>query len=306
MNYFSVQDADLFSFVRVPKALLVNPKYKSISAESKLLYGVLLDRVSLSRKNNWVDDMGRIYIIYTRSDLVEIMGVGEKKITKLFIELKSKDLVEEKRQGLNKPNLIYVGKFINVIDFTETNELDETVDNCDSFRNRQIDGSGTVKLTVPDTSFRRVSNTNNNNTNISNTDILISQSNNTESMDRQTDGQNEFESVDHYFEDQVFSETRESQSDQRLIEDLKFNVLDMYFAPTTVIAGDQKCQALVRAALMRLEPIHIDNIISKLNSISHTIANPKAYIQTMLYNETLETNLYMHNLTQTDMGSWKE
>ncbi|WP_041668467.1 replication initiator protein A [Acetobacterium woodii] len=79
MNYFTMHDADLFSFIRVPKELMTNPEYKDLSAESKLLYGVLLDRVSLSRKNNWVDDLGRIFIIYTRKDIMDIMGAGEKK-----------------------------------------------------------------------------------------------------------------------------------------------------------------------------------------------------------------------------------
>lgn len=306
MNYFTMQDADLFSFVRVPKELLVNPEYKSISAESKLLYGVLLDRVSLSRKNNWVDEMGRIFIIYTRVEIMEIMGAGEKKITKLFNELKDKELVEEKRQGLQKPNLIYVGKFLKSVDFMDKSELIVMTDNCDYLQNRQNDGSGHVKMTVQDPSKRRVSNTNINNTNISNTDNLISQSYSNELTERQTDGLTEFESVDRYFESQVFAETREGQPDQRLVEDIKFNVLDMYFAPETMIAGDKKCQALVRAALMRLEPIHIDNIIYKFCNNSNPIINAKAYIQTMLYNETLETNLYMHNQTKADMANWKD
>lgn len=309
MNYFTMQDADSFSFVRVPKELLVNPKYKNISAESKLLYGVLLDRVSLSRKNNWVDEMGRIFIIYTRVEIMEIMGAGEKKITKLFNELKDKELVEEKRQGLQKPNLIYVGKFIKSVDFIDTNELITMTDNCDYLQNRQNDGSGHVKMTVLDPSKRRVSNTNINNTNISNTENLISQSNSSDLTERQTDGWSEYESVNRYFENQVFAETKEGQSDRsdrQLVDDIKFNVLDMYFAPETMIAGDKKCQALIRAALMRLEPIHIDNIIYKFQNISNPITNAKAYIQTMLYNESLETNLYMHNQTKADMANWKD
>lgn len=311
MNYFTMHDADLFSFIRVPKELMTNPEYKDLSAESKLLYGVLLDRVSLSRKNNWVDDLGRIFIIYTRKDIMDIMGAGEKKITKLFNELREKKLIEEKRQGLQKPNLIYVGKFLGcapVLD-TETQPVFNTaMDSCDYLQNRQNDGSGHVKMTVLEPSKALLNNTNNNNTNISNTDNLISQSNSSDLTERQTDGWSEYESVNRYFENQVFTETREGQSDRsgrQLVDDIKFNVLDMYFAPETMIAGDKKCQALVRAALMRLEPIHIDNIIYKFHNISNPINNAKAYIQTMLYNESLETNLFMHNQVAVDQVDWK-
>lgn len=309
MNYFTMHDADLFSFIRVPKELMTNPEYKDLSAESKLLYGVLLDRVSLSRKNNWVDDLGRIFIIYTRKDIMDIMGAGEKKITKLFNELREKKLIEEKRQGLQKPNLIYVGKFLGcapVLD-TETQPVFNTaMDSCDYLQNRQNDGSGHVKMKVLEPSKALLNNTNNNNTNISNTENLISQSDYNEMTDGRMDRLNEFETINHYFESQVFARTRYAQPDQRLIEDIKFNVLDMYFAPATMIAGDKKCQALVRAALMRLEPIHIDNIICKFHNITDIITNTKSYIQTMLYNESLETNLQINNQVKSDMANWKD
>lgn len=149
MNYFTMHDADQFSFIRVPKELMTNPEYKDLSAESKLLYGVLLDRVSLSRKNNWVDELGRIFIIYTRKEIMEIMGAADKKVTKLFTELKGKNLIEEKRQGLQKPNLIYVGKFLsdtsnggNFIELGLTNE------SCDLLQNRQNHDYRTVKTTT--------------------------------------------------------------------------------------------------------------------------------------------------------------
>lgn len=309
MNYFTLHDADQFSFIRVPKELMTNPEYKDLSAESKLLYGVLLDRVSLSRKNNWVDDLGRIFIIYTRKDIMDIMGAGEKKITKLFNELRERKLIEEKRQGLQKPNLIYVGKFLGSAPVLESEthlEFNTVIDSCDYLQNRQNDGSGHVKTTVLEPSKALLNNTDNNNTNISNTEILISQSNCYEITDGRMDGLSEFETIDHYFESQVFAETREGQPDQRLIEDIKFNVLDMYFAPATMVAGDKKCQALVRAALMRLEPIHIDNIICKFHNITDSITNAKAYIQTMLYNESLETNLHINNQVNSDMANWKD
>lgn len=309
MNYFTLHDADQFSFIRVPKELMINSEYKDLSAESKLLYGVLLDRVSLSRKNNWVDELGRIFIIYTRKEIMEIMGAADKKVTKLFTELKGKNLIEEKRQGLQKPNLIYVGKFIS--DASNGNnsiELGLINESCDLLQNRQNDDSGHVKITTPEPSKRRLNNTNINNTDISNNEILFSQSNYVSVKNELSmkDGLTEFEKIDFYFETKVFSENRESQVNDQIIDDIKMNLLDMYFAPATVVNGDSKCQELVRAALMRLEPIHIDNIIHKFRNITDRIVNSKAYIQTMLYNESLETNLFMFNQVAIDIADWKD
>lgn len=310
MNYFTMYDADQFAFIRVPKELMTNPEYKTLSAESKLLYGVLLDRVSLSRKNNWVDDLGRIFIIYTRKEIMEIMGAADKKITRLFNELKEKRLVEEKRQGLQKPNLIYVGKFLeNILANNQPpTQLDRMHYNCDLLQKRQNNDSGHVKITIPEPSKQRLNNTNINNTDISNTEILFSQSNyvSVEKESNMKDGLTEFEKIDFYFETKVFSENRELQVNDQIIDDIKMNLLDMYFAPATVVNGDSKCQELVRAALMRLEPIHIDNIIHKFKNITERIINSKAYIQAMLYNESLETNLFMVNQVAIDIADWKD
>lgn len=310
MNYFTMYDADQFAFIRVPKELMTNPEYKTLSAESKLLYGVLLDRVSLSRKNNWVDELGRVFIIFTRKEIMEIMGAADKKITRLFNELKEKSLVEEKRQGLQKPNLIYVGKFLENVMVNNKNrtELNGMHINCDLLQNRQNNDSGHVKITTPEPSKQRLNNTNINNTDISNTDILFSQSKyvSVEKESKINDGLTEFEKINFYFETKVFSENRESQGDDQIIDDIKMNLLDMYFAPATVVNGDCKCQELVRAALMRLAPIHIDNIIHKFQNVTERIVNSKAYIQTMLYNESLETNLFMVNQVVIDIADWKD
>lgn len=80
-----------------------------MSAESKLLYAILKDRFELSVKNNWIDADGNIYFIFTVEEIGEMLGCGKDKVIKLKKELKKYDLLEEVRQGLNKPNLIYLG-----------------------------------------------------------------------------------------------------------------------------------------------------------------------------------------------------
>ena len=75
LDYFYGGQADLFSFYRLPKALFVDPRFRGISAESKILYGLLLDRMGLSVKNGWTDDSGRVYIIFTTEEMAGRMIV---------------------------------------------------------------------------------------------------------------------------------------------------------------------------------------------------------------------------------------
>jgi hypothetical protein len=111
-NYFYQQEADLFTFYRIPKELVTNKKYKHISSDAKLLYGLLLDRNSLSTKNNWIDDKGRVFLYYSRELIIEELNISENTVTKLFKQLKEIDIIDEIRQGLGMPNKIYVKKFI--------------------------------------------------------------------------------------------------------------------------------------------------------------------------------------------------
>ena len=113
LDYFYGGQADLFSFYRLPKALFVDTRFRGISAESKILYGLLLDRMGLSVKNGWTDDTGRVYIIFTTEEIMEALYCADNKATKLMKELEGVGLIERKRRGLGKPSLIYVKNFIS-------------------------------------------------------------------------------------------------------------------------------------------------------------------------------------------------
>ena len=105
-DYFYGIQAEQFSFYRIPKLLFTHPVFKRMSTEAKTLYGILLDRMNLSAKNNWIDEEGRVYIIFTVDEIMEALGCAEQKAIKLLSELDTKaGLIERKRQGLGKPNL---------------------------------------------------------------------------------------------------------------------------------------------------------------------------------------------------------
>lgn len=111
-NFFYSHEADQFAFYQIPKELFINPIYSKVCTDAKLLYGLLLDRNSLSRKNNWIDNKNIVYIFFSREEAMELLNCKKELITKLFKQLKDADLIEEVRQGLGKANVIYVKKFI--------------------------------------------------------------------------------------------------------------------------------------------------------------------------------------------------
>lgn len=151
-DYFYGVQAEQFAFYRIPKVLFTDERYKNISADAKTLYGILLDRMNLSAKNGWLDEKGRVYIIFTIEEIMKALGCADNKATKLLNELENKcGLIERKRQGLTKPNLIYVKNFIS--DPSEQR-----------FLNRENHDSEIPEITIQEPAKPRCSNTDSNNT----------------------------------------------------------------------------------------------------------------------------------------------
>ena len=148
-------------YYQIPQELFVNEKYKNkLNSDSKILYAFLLDRLSLSQKNHWIDEDNNVYLIFTREEVQEKLNLSDKTVTKSFKILMEVNLVQEKRQGLGKPNLIYVGK----INHSDSENL--------RFLNRKNYDSGIGESTTLDSENLRGINTNNINTNIINTDSI--------------------------------------------------------------------------------------------------------------------------------------
>ena len=144
-DYFYGAQSSQFSFIRVPTVLFTDDEYKYVSAEAKVLYGLMLSRMDLSAKNGWIDDQGRVFIICTLSEVMEKMNCADNKATKLMNELEKKcGLIERKRQGLCKPDLIYVKNFLDVDKSVETR-----------FQTRENHDSGVAEITIPDPSKSR-------------------------------------------------------------------------------------------------------------------------------------------------------
>lgn len=114
LNYFHGNEAEQFSFYRIPKVLLTDERYKCVSMEAKVLYGLMLDRMGLSVRSGWLDGEGRVYIYFTMEDAMAVLNCGKDKAVRLFKELDTPHgvgLIERRKQGQGKPARIYVKNF---------------------------------------------------------------------------------------------------------------------------------------------------------------------------------------------------
>ncbi len=107
-DYHSITEANQYKFFQIPKDLVIDSYFSALSTDAKMLYGFMLDRMSLSKKNGWIDKNNRVYIIFTMKDCMETFNCGKDKSLKLFSELKKYNLIKQIKQGQGKPSLLYV------------------------------------------------------------------------------------------------------------------------------------------------------------------------------------------------------
>lgn len=113
-NKFHMEEQYKERFYQLPKVFFTNPNYKKLTNDAKIAYAILRDRLELFIKNNWIDDENAIYFIYTNQNLEDILNLSKPKVVKIKKELESVDLLQQKRLGLNKPNMLYLMK-LNIV-----------------------------------------------------------------------------------------------------------------------------------------------------------------------------------------------
>ena len=153
LDYYYGIEAEQFSFYRVPRLLIKDERFKKLSSDAKLLYGLMLDRMSLSMKNEWFDDENRAYIIYTIDSIMEDLGCAKEKAVKVLAELdsvKGIGLVEKVRRGLGKPDIIYVKNFATMSAEQEVKEPKNTGKSTEvqnlNFKKSNIDTSRSSEI----------------------------------------------------------------------------------------------------------------------------------------------------------------
>ena len=293
-DYFYGAESEQFSFYRIPKVLFTEERFKAISAEAKVLYGLLLDRMSLSAKNGWQDKENRVYIIFTIEDIMEAMGCADQKAGKLLYELESKcGLIERKRQGLGKPNLIYVKNFVTPSE--------------SRFLNRENHDSGEVKITDQEPLKSRSNNTENNNTDRSDTDSFPFTSFR-EDHGRESK-RSDVNQRDRYRE--IISENISYGillQDYPLDRDILTEILELMVdtvcttRSTVRISGDDKPAEVVKSQFLKLDSEHIRFVMDGLKDNTTRIRNMRQYLLATLYNAPLTIGNYYRSLVSHDMS----
>lgn len=276
INYYKINEVLNHKYYQIPQELFENPLYKNnLNSDSKILYAFILDRLSLSIKNNWYDENRNIYLIFTRQEVQDKLCLSEKTVTKAFSLLSECKLIYEKRQGLGKPNLIYVGKLQheNINKFLGKEKV--------QVLNRKIYGSETVDNTVQDKEKFPPINTNNIKTNIINTDSINQEENN---FDISLKNIKEKCKIDDF-----------EKNEKIILED----VIDTLYSSSNLKVGSVN---ITRSKILsKLELITKDNLIHLLNILKTTgkIQNINNYLMICLYNNLGNINLPKKNVIST-------
>ena len=293
-DYFYGAEADQFSFYRIPKVLFTEERFKSISAEAKVLYGLLLDRMSLSARNGWLDEEGRVYIIFSVEDIMTSMGCANQKAAKLLYELESKcSLIERKRQGLGKPNLIYVKNFVTPSE--------------SHFKKCENHDSGSVKITSQESLKSHANNTENNNTEFSDTESFLFTSfreNHTREPKRsEVDQRQQYKDL---IMENISYDTLlyDYPYDQDILTEILEIMVDVVCTtkPTVRISGDDKPAEVVRSQFLKLDSEHIRFVMGGLKENTTRIRNMRQYLLATLYNAPLTIGNYYRSLVSHDMS----
>ena len=289
-DYFYGAQAEQFSFYRVPKVLFTREQFKQLSAEAKILYGIMLDKLDLSVKNKWGDEKGRVYIIYTIEQIMEDMNCADQKATKLLDELEKKcGLIERKRQGLGKPNLIFVKNFITGVEGSMMARI----------QNRENHDSGAVNITTADYPKSRGINTNHNNTENNDINPIRSGFDEDEISER-----NEYE---RYFRESLSIDVllRENLGEEKTILGILDLLVDVCCSKRSVIriAGDDKPLAVVKSRFMKLNAEHIRYVLKCLSENTTRVRNIRQYLLTTLYNAPATIRPFYQAWVNNDMAT---
>ena len=284
LNYFYGQAGELFSFFRIPKALFQEQRFQNLSTDAKILYGILLDRMSLSVKNEWFDKKGRVFIIFTIEDVKRTLRCADNKATRLLRELEEFGLIERKRRGQGKPCLVYVKNF-------------SSESSKESVKNRDNDDSCGSKIACQDPVKSRGIKKKENKTEMNNTNPILSDE--SEKMKNR-------ELLEEYF-----SHSLEIDLLLRLYpddEDALYQIVNLLVDTCATnrkllhIAGDDKPAEVVRSRFMKLNADHIRFVLKCLAENSSPIRNMKQYLLASLYNAPTTMQLSYQNQTNHDLA----
>ena len=281
-DYIYEEQSQQFLFYKIPKELFTSEQFEKLSTEGKVLYGLLLDRVSLSIENQWIDDNGRVYIIYTLAAICVALRCSEKSAIKYMAELEDIGLVERIRQGFGKPTLIYVKNFMG--------QKKLQVNSCNNYSYGAVDFTG-----------QELENLQSNNTNYNNTDF-----NNTNPILSEDEERIRYET---YLKQQLNVPVlkKEYPTSQEMIDGMVELILDVLCSKNRMIriAGEDKPINVVKSRFMKLNIEHMRYVIRCFQLNTTKIRSIKQYMLAALYNAPATMKSYYQAEVNYDMATGK-
>lgn len=282
-DYFYEEQSESYSFYRIPKMLFTEEIFEALSTDAKVLYGLLLDRISLSRENGWLDDAGRVYVYYTIKSVKKSMRCANTKACGLLRELDEFGLIERKKQGLGKPTIIYVKDFTRfrkaeLLDSEKQNSVilhTGTLDNCKSETNK----------------------TEKNNTESNKTNPILSGAD--EDMDERA-------SYRSYLNSQLDMEIMYERYpyDRETLDAIMDLMLDVVCSKrrTIRIAGDDKPVKVVKSQFLKINSMHLEYVMDCMKKNPAKVRNIKQYLLAAIYNAPLTMQSYYQAWVNNDMA----
>ena len=297
-NYFYGTEADQFSFYRIPKALFTDSYFKDLSSDAKILYGLMLDRMSLSIKNQWFDDKNRAYIYFSIEDIMELLNCGRNKAIKSMRELDDETgigLIEKRRQGFGKVNVIYVKTFMP--EKTDEKKFGEELEKFKKQTSVENEESTEVYISNP------------NNTNLSDTEMNDNKSNPIISVDeKRFDSDNHSEDYQAY--ENLVKETIDYESlevthhdDMRQVDEIVNLIVETVMCKNDkiLIASNWYPASLVKKKFLMLTYSHIEYVLHCMSGNTTKVKNIKKYLLAALFNAPSTMNGYYQAEVNHDM-----
>ena len=261
MNAIKLSEIIKYQYYSMPKELF-NGVYNTLSLEAKMIYTLFIDRLELSKKNNWINENGEVYLVFKREDIAKKLSLTDKTVSKSIKELKNLNLVFEERRGLGKPNLIYIGKLNSEIQDTKNLQ----------FSNQNISDSGYRKNPKQESEYFRANNTDINKTNMSDTDV-------SQSVESE-----ELEKIKEKCELELLEETDLNGNVDYRKRNMVENAIELLYYSTSISVIPQE---IIRKKLKLLNGAIICYAIGKIeNNLKNTtnFSNSSKYIMSCLYN----------------------
>ena len=287
-SYIYGQEADMLSFYRIPKLLFTNDYFRELSTDAKVLYGLMLDRMSLSIKNKWFDVENRAYIYFSVEDTMELLNCKKNKALDTIKALEDFSLIERKRQGQGKPAITYVKSFME--------EVTEQVQKLEKQTSEPECGDSEVGKTnllrLEKQTSRSLKNkplevgkinpnkNNINNTEINNPNLIIS-------------GDEDAELDEYHSYANIIRENMEIDIlyqqypyDKELLDGIYDLILETVLCRTdsVCIASNQYPAQLVKSKFLKLNSSHIQYVMDCLKETTSKVRNIKKYLLAALFN----------------------